>query len=140
MIVLDTNVVSELMRTDPEPAVIAWLNRQAVGSIWLTAITIIEVRYGILILPMGRRREGMMKRFDGIAKVLLDNRILPFDGEAAVQSADIAARRRLSGRNIASGGTQIAGIVASRRAMLATRNRRDFEDLEIALVDPWNAP
>lgn len=137
MIVLDTNVVSAIMRPDDNSAVTFWLDRQPVETIWITAITVLEVRYGLLILPKSRRRSSLSAAFDRIVEGLFAGRVLPFDEEAADKSAEIAAERRLSGRTVAPNDTQIAGIVMSRRATLATRNVKDFSDLDIALVNPW---
>lgn len=139
MIVLDTNVVSAIMRPAQNPAVAHWLDRQSPESVWITAITVLEIRYGLLVLPEGRRRSELLASFDRVADVLFSGRILAFDQDAAARSAEIAARRRLSGKNVAPGDTQIAGIVAARGAVLATRNLKDFDDLDIALVDPWTA-
>lgn len=137
MIVLDTNVVSALMRPGREPTVRRWLDRQTSESVWITAITVLEIRYGLLVLPEGRRRSDLLASFEDVSTALFSGRVLGFDQTAAARSAEIAARRRLSGKNVAPGDTQIAGIVAARNAVLATRNLRDFDDLDIALVDPW---
>ncbi len=139
MIVLDTNVVSAIMRPEQNPTVTKWLDRQPAETVWITVITVLEIRYGLLILPEGRRRSALTTAFDHIADGLLAGRVVPFDREAAARSAEIAAHRRLNGRAVAPNDTQIAGIVMARRATLATRNVKDFDDLDIALVDPWAA-
>ena len=137
MIVLDTNVVSALMRPEENPAVVQWLNAQSRQSVWTTATTILEIRYGLLILPLGRRREGLVARFDRVLDGSLEGRVLKFDRRSAERAAEISARRRTVGRTVDAHDTQIAGIVMSRNAKLATRNVKDFDDLDIALVNPW---
>ena len=137
MIVLDTNVISALMRPEENPVVVQWLNGQPTRSVWTTATTVLEVRYGLLILPAGRRREGLVARFDHVLDNSLEGRVLKFDRLSAERAAEVSARRRTVGSTVATHDTQIAGIVMSRNATLATRNLRDFDDLDIALVNPW---
>ena len=138
MIVLDTNVLSALMRTEPDAAVVSWLDRQSPESIWTTAVTVLEVRFGLELLAEGRRRQHIEMAFAQMLQQDLQNRVLPFDRAAAEEAARLAARRQRSGRPVDFRDTEIAGIVLIRRATLATRNLRHFEDLEIALVDPWS--
>ena len=136
MIVLDTNVLSALMQPH-DSKVIAWLDQQPPESIWTTAVTIFEIRFGIALLPSGRRQRQLA---DAFAKVLdedLEGRILPFDNEAAAEAANLAAERRAIGKPLDFRDIEIAGIVAATRATLATRNVRHFQDLRIELVDPW---
>ncbi len=136
MIVLDTNVLSGLMGPE-DSRVVAWLDEQPPESIWTTAVTIFEIRFGLALLPPGRRKRQLG---DAFAKVLdedLQGRILPFDHEAAAEAANRAAERRAIGKTLDFRDIEIAGIVASRRAKLATRNVRHFMDLRIELVDPW---
>ncbi|TKT75349.1 type II toxin-antitoxin system VapC family toxin [Aquamicrobium sp. LC103] len=137
MIVLDTNVVSSLMRPEENPLVVRWLDAQPRISIWITTITILEIRFGLLVLPDGRRRAGLLERFDLLLSSAIGDRILPFDRSAAEQSARISAIRRSVGRQIDLADTQIAGIVISRNATLATHNVKDFNDLDIELFNPW---
>ena len=136
MIVLDTNVVSAMMRLPPDPSVISLLDKRDAYSIWTTSITLLEVRQGIERLPDNRRRlelEAAARRaFDGFAE-----RILEFDSEAAHSAAVVAAERARRGRPGDFRDTLIAGIVLSRRAEFATRNVQHFADLDIALIDPW---
>jgi toxin FitB len=138
MIVLDSNVLSELMRPSPEPRVIAWLDRQAPASIWTTSVTVFEIRFGLHLMPAGKRRalylEGFEKLLEG-----LDHRIAPFDTEAAEHASALMAARKLQGRPRELRDTMIAGIVLSRRFILATRNIAHFQDVSAALVDPWTA-
>lgn len=138
MIVLDTNVLSELMRSQPEPRVIAWLDDQPPESVWVTSITVFEARLGLTLLPAGRKRQSLETALAQLLKDDLEQRILPFDTPAAEAAALLAAERQLSGRPIDIRDTQIAGIVLARRATLATRNTRHFEDLRERLINPWD--
>jgi hypothetical protein len=137
VIVLDTNVVSALMRQEPEAAVVAWLNRQAAEAVWTTAVTVFEVRTGLALLPESRRRERLEAAFRLMLAEDLSGRVLPFDQAAADEAGPLAARRQREGRPVELRDTQIAGIVLARGARLATRNTRHFRDLGIELVDPW---
>jgi toxin FitB len=138
MIVLDTDVLSGLVRPRFNPEVTDWLDKQPRESIWTTAVNIFESRSGINLLPVGRRRQDLNKALDEVLDRLGDH-VLPFDRAAAETSARIIEARIPKGRNVGSRDTQIAGIVMSRNAVLATRNTKDFSDLEIALVNPWQA-
>ncbi len=137
MIILDTNVVSALMQRTPDAAVIDWLNQQPAESIWLTSITILETRFGLALLPKGRRRDSLEDAFSRLLSEDLDKRILDFDVPAAVAAATIAAARQRAGRPVDMRDTQIAGIAVSRNASLATRNTKHFADLSVAVVNPW---
>jgi hypothetical protein len=137
VIVLDTNVVSSLMRDDPDAAIADWLNRLPEASIWVTTITIFEIRYGIEVLPASRRRRRLQQEFSRVLDTEIEGRILPFDENAAAAASVIAATRRRSGRPSEIRDTLIAGIVMARHTEFATRNIRHFEDLEIRLIDPW---
>jgi predicted nucleic acid-binding protein len=139
MIILDTNVVSALMRQVPDPVVVGWLDRQPLQSVWTTAVTVFEVHFGLALLALGRRRRQLEDAFARALDEDFDGRILTFELSAARAAAAIAARRRQGGRPIEIRDAQIAGITAARRATLATRNTRHFADLGIALVDPWTA-
>jgi toxin FitB len=136
VIVLDTNVLSGLM--EPEDLrVVAWLDQQPPESIWTTAVTIFEVRFGLELLTPGRRKRQLSEAFAKVLDEDLQGRILPFDHEAAAEAASRAAERRAIGKPLDFRDIEIAGIVSSRRAKLATRNVRHFTDLNIELVDPW---
>ena len=137
MIILDTNVLSALMRTIPDAAVLEWLDRQPADSVWITSITLFETRFGLALLPAGRRRQLLEVAFDDLLKEDLENRVLDFDSAAATAAASLAAARQKSGRPADMRDTQIAGIVLARRATLATRNIRHFVDLKISIIDPW---
>ncbi len=140
MIVLDTNVLSALMRTEPEAKVVAWLDRQPTESIWITSVTLFETRLGLALLPSGRRRRALESAFSRLLDEDLENRVLDFDAAAATESASLAAARQKIGRPVDVRDTLIAGIVLARRATLATRNRRHFADLKVPVVDPWSGP
>ena len=138
MIILDSNVVSELMRPRPEREVIAWLDRQPRSSIWTTSVTVFEIRFGLQIMPGGRRRDLYTQGFHNLLEGI-ENRVAPFDIEAAQHASDLMASRKIRGRPRESRDTMIAGIVLAHHAILATRNIRDFDDISATLVDPWNA-
>ena len=139
MIILDTNVVSALMRQDAEAVVVRWLDRQPLESIWITAVTVFEVYFGLELLTHGRRRAQLEDAFARALEENFEDRILSFEQSAARQAASIAARRRREGRPVEIRDALIAGIAAARRATLATGNTRHFADLGISLVDPWAA-
>jgi toxin FitB len=137
VIVLDTNVISALMREAPELCVIKWLDAQPVDSIWVTSITVFEAHFGIAVLPAGKRRAALEVALEGLLSVDLDNRVLDFDAAAAHQAAILAARRKRAGNVVDMRDTQIAGIALSRRAAIATRNIEHFADAGVQVVNPW---
>ena len=139
MIILDTNVVSEIMRQVPEKSVLAWLDRQVEGSIWTTSITVFEVIAGIEILPPSRRRAALSVDFEQFLDAFIEGRVIAFDARAAHASARLMAQRRRAGRAGEFRDTMIAGIAISTGAALATRNVRHFDDLSVTVVDPWIA-
>lgn len=139
MILLDTNVLSALMRREADPAVVAWLDSQPPESIWTTAITVFEIRFGIEILERGRRRKNLEDAFAKALEEDFEGRVLVFDQAAAEAAAAIAAEQRRAGRPVEIRDVEIAGIAAARKATLATRNTRHFEGTGIALIDPWSA-
>jgi predicted nucleic acid-binding protein len=138
VIILDTNVVSALMRAEPDASVVAWLDRQPPDSVWTTAVTVLEVRLGIELLATGRRREQLERAFNLALAEDLQNRVLPFDRPAAEEAAILAARRQREGSPVDLRDTQIAGIALARRAAIATRNVRHFRDLRVGVIDPWS--
>ena len=139
MIILDPNVLSALMRQAPEAPVVAWLDRQPAESVWITSITLFEARLGLALLPKGRRQQALDKAFNQLLEEDLENRVLDFDSAAATEAALLAAQRQKAGRSVDMRDTQIAGIALARRATLATRNVRHFQDLDVPIVDPWKA-
>ena len=139
MMILDTNVLSALMRTSPEASIVRWLDVQPAQSIWITSLTLFEARFGLALLPAGKRRSAMTEAFDRLMQVDLENRVLDFDASAATEAALLAARRQKAGRAVDFRDTQIAGIALARRAALATRNVRHFQDAKLVVIDPWAA-
>ena len=136
---LDTNVVSELMRRVPNPAVALWAAGQPLEDLFFSAVGEAELRYGAAILPAGQRQETLVSDIERMLSEAFGNRIQPFDSGAARAYADIAARHRSAGRPVAPADCQIAAIARSRSMAVATRNVRDFEDADIKVVDPWTA-
>lgn len=139
MIILDTNVLSALMKVRPEPQVVTWLDRQPADSVWLTSITVFEARYGVACLPAGRKRQALDAALSAVLEDDLANRVLELDGAAATAAADLAASRRRRGEVVDLRDTLIAGIAISRRATIATRNVRHFSELDVTVVDPWSS-
>jgi toxin FitB len=139
VIVLDTNVLSALMLAQPDPTVLRWLDGRARETFWTTAVTVMEIRLGLEALAPGRRRTRLEEEFVRVLEDDLEDRVLPFDRDAAEAAAVVGAKRRREGRPREVHDTQIAGIVIARRASLATRNTRHFDDLGVELVDPWSA-
>ncbi len=138
-VLLDTNVVSELMRTAPDPGVAVWAAGHSLEDLFFSAVGEAELRYGAAILPTGRRRENLVSDIERMLDEAFENRVLPFDSGAARAYADIAAMRRSAGRPVGTADCQIAAIARTRHMALATRNVRDFEDIDVEIVDPWTA-
>lgn len=138
MFLIDTNVISELMRATPAPSVLNWFSTQDPSSLYLSAVTEAELRTGIAILPAGQRREVLKVALDATITEDFEGRILPFDTDAAKTYAEIASMRRAAGRPIADADCQIAAIARAAGAVVATRNLRDFEGCGVDLVNPWN--
>ena len=137
MVLLDTNVVSELMRKSPDPTVEAWAASHALDDLCFSAVGEAELRYGAAIMPAGRRRDMLVSDIETMLRAAFENRVLPFDSRAARAYADIAAARRASGRPISQADCQIAAIARARGMAVATRNVRDFENMGIDVLDPW---
>jgi hypothetical protein len=137
MMLVDTNVLSAIMRTAVEPAVERWFDAQSPESVWTTTITVLEIRFGLALLAPGRRRDRLHDAFDIAIDDILGGRVLPFDRTAAETAAALAAKQRQIGRPVEIRDVEIAGIAAAHKATLATRNTRHFENLGIVLVDPW---
>ena len=137
MVVVDTHVLSEALRPEPDGSVRRWLERQRPDMLFTTAVCEAEILFGAALMPAGRRRRA----FEEIAKALFEEefagRILPFDSDAAREFGVIASSRREKGRPISQFDAQIAAIARSRGAALATRNNADFRDCGIELIDPW---
>ena len=137
MIVLDTDVASSLMRPNRDPRLVSWLDACPPESMWLTAVTVYELRYGVEALPEGRRRDELDRAINRALTDDFGGRVLPLDEAAAAIAASLAVSRKRQGRPIEIRDTLIAGIVLSRKAELATRNIRHFRDLDVSVVDPF---
>jgi toxin FitB len=139
VIVLDTNVISELIRNVPDPGVLSWLDELPVGELATTAVTAAELRYGVARLPSGHRKRELTVAISGLLNEDFYGKVLPFDERAAIRYADIVASRERAGRPMDVADAQIAAICRDLGATLATRNTADFEETGIPLIDPWEA-
>jgi predicted nucleic acid-binding protein len=142
MIVLDTNVISALMRKEPDKPVVRWLDAQPVSSVWITAITVMEIRFGLQSMPpqsttKTRRQDALLRSFELMLKNMIEGRIASFDAEAGIHAAELMAQRKRAGRPAEVRDTMIAGIVLANRATLATRNTQHFKDLPLTVINPW---
>jgi predicted nucleic acid-binding protein len=139
MILLDTNIVSELFRPRPEASAIEWMELQAPDDLGLCAPVLATLRLGVSILPVGRRKDGLLGALTRLELEFFRSRVFPFDGPAARAYGDVVAERRSLGRPIDTMDAQIAAIARSAGAQIATRNTRDFEGLDLVLVNPFEA-
>ncbi|HET6184803.1 MAG TPA: type II toxin-antitoxin system VapC family toxin [Acetobacteraceae bacterium] len=139
MIILDTNVVSALMRADADPAVQDWLNAQHPGNVWLNAVLVYEIRFGLACIAEGTRRRALEQSFATMLRTLFTGRIAPLDHPAADAAGRIAAEGRRAGRPMDVRDAMIGGIAVARKAALATSNTRHFRHLGVRLIDPWGA-
>lgn len=137
---LDTNVLSELLRAQPSPAVLAWFTAQPAESLFVSAVTQAEMMLGARILPAGKRRTGLETALSAMFDEDFAGRILPFDAGAVPAYVEIFSGRRSLGRPISQFDAQIAAIARQAGAKLATRNSTDFERCGVALIDPWSGP
>ena len=138
MIVLDTNVVSELMKPAPADAVVRWIAKQPTTTLYTTSVTQAEILHGLMLLPAGKRRAALETTVEAMFDEDFAGRVLPFGSEAARAYAQIAVQRRRSGRPISQFDAQIAAIARSTRAPVATRNVDDYEGCGIKVVNPWD--
>ena len=139
MIILDTNVVSEPLKPKPDAAVLAWLDRQAPETLYLSTITLAELQAGIEILPVGKRRKALLEATTELV-AQFEGRVLSFDRESAHAFGRVFASTQAAGKSIHFGDCAIAAITISRGFALATRNVRDYKGAGIELINPWNAP
>lgn len=139
MLILDTNVISEIMQLLPSPRVQEWWSLQEASELFTSTVTMAEILYGIELLPRGKRRDRLLGEAEAMFTQDFVGRVVPFDEQSARAFSEIAAGRRAQGRPIAEFDAQIAAIVRSRNAILATRNVADFEGCGIRLANPWQA-
>ncbi len=137
MILLDTNIVSELMRPVPDENVMAWVNEVDGGDLYLSSITVAEIRYGLAIMPGGKRQQSLLERFDNFITLGFSRRVLPFDEQAANVYGSLMAKQKNDGRTMSALDGQIASIASTHDLELATRNIKDFDGIGIGLVNPW---
>ena len=138
MIVLDTNVISEAMKPEPNPAVRTWLNDQSVETLYLSSVTLAELLFGIDVLPAGKRKDMLAKALAGLMGLFRD-RFLPFDIDAARHYAQLAVSARTGGRGFPTPDGYIAAIAASRSFIVASRDTTPSEAAGVAVVNPWEA-
>ena len=138
MILIDTNVISELMRAEPAQPVLDWFAKYDAGDLFISAVTEAELRTGVAILQEGQRRDRLQLAIDAMMDQDFQGRVLPFDSTAAKAYAEIAAQRRAAGRPIAEADCQIAAIARATDAPIATRNVKDFDGCGIRIINPWN--
>lgn len=138
MIVLDTNVISEVMRRAPAPAVVDWLDLQATEDLQVTAVTVAEIAYGLRVLPNGARRRDLSQRFASFLARGFEGRVLAFDRPAADEYAEIMGHRKEIGRPMSILDGQIAAIARCHGMRLASRNVRDFDGCQIEVVNPFD--
>lgn len=138
MIVLDTNVVSEAMKPEPHPAVLAWLNEQAVETLYLSSVTLAELLFGIGALPTGKRKDMLAQALDGLMGLFRD-RVLPFDADAARRYAQLAVTAKAGGRGFPTPDGYIAAIAASRAFIVASRDTAPYEAVSVTVINPWEA-
>jgi predicted nucleic acid-binding protein len=139
MIVLDTNVVSEPLKLAGEPAVLAWLDQQNIETLFLTTISLAELRYGVAALPDGRRKDGLGKALESRIVALFETRLLPFDAAAADAYALIRARAKTAGKAIGAADGYIAATAAAHGFTIATRDTAPFEAAGLPVINPWTA-
>ncbi|MGA9876248.1 MAG: type II toxin-antitoxin system VapC family toxin [Solirubrobacteraceae bacterium] len=139
MIVLDTNVLSELIRGEPDERVVDWLDSLDAAMVVTTAITAAELLYGVARLPEGRRKRRLREAIDGLIEKDFEGRVEPFDAAAAAHYGALVSDRDAAGCPIGVADAQIAAICRRLKATLATRNVADFRDTGVEIVDPWQA-
>lgn len=138
MIILDTNVISELMRPHPESRVINWIDQQDTATLFITAITLAEIHYGIQVLPRSQKRDYLENAFNKMISELFKNSILVFDESSSIFYGRMMSKRRALGQPLSILDGQIAAISRAKQMHLATRNIKYFQHCEINLIDPWN--
>ncbi len=137
MIILDSDVISALMRATPDPPVVSWLDLQPRSSVWTTTINVFEIRFGLQSMPKGKRQETLIENFNALLDKL-EHRVAAFDLAAADMASALMAARKQKGRTVGIRDTMIAGIALAHHATLVTRNTSDFADTRVPLVNPWS--
>lgn len=136
MFILDTNILSALMRNEPDTRIIDWLDQQPAESIWTTSVTLFEVHYGLGILPEGKKRKNLEVLFKTVCEKDLNNRIFDFDSLSAKEAARISAELKNMGKPVDFRDVQIAGITSARKGILVTCNTKHFINCGIDIIDP----
>ncbi len=136
MIVLDTNVVSEAMRPQPDPAVRAWLNEQAVETLYVSSVTLAELLFGIGALPSSKRKDMLAQALKGLMGLFRD-RVLPFDSDAARRYAELALAAKIAGRGFPTPDGYIAAIAVSRGFIVASRDTAPYQAAKLTVINPW---
>ena len=139
MIILDTNVLSELMKKAPDMEVVKWADGLAYESFWITSITVMEIQYGINLLPTGKRKASLQQNFEDVLSKSFYNRIADFDSEAGKKAAMIGAKFKSVGKNVNLYDIQIVGTALMRGGVVATRNEKDFRDCGVEIINPWKS-
>ncbi len=139
MIILDTNIISEMMKPSPKKSVLDWLNDQESASLYLTTISVGEIGYGIRALPAGRRRQLLSESFEALLVAAFENRILGFDETAARQYGETMSNHKEMGRPLSCLDGQIIAIARTNACAIATRNVRDFECCGLTIINPFDA-
>ena len=137
MIVLDTNLISELWKVDPDKNVLAWIDAQTVETLYLSAITVAELRYGLATMPAGKRRTIYQERLEREVLPIFAGRVLAFDLDTSNTYAELMARARADGKAIAQADGYIAATAAERGFMVATRDISPFEAAGLPVINPW---
>lgn len=140
MIVLDTNVLSELIKPAPATQVVRWVDDQDSADLLITSITAAELRAGVAVLPRGKRRDTIAQQIERLISEVFGGYVLSFDAGSTTHYADIVAAGRRRGRPMSALDTQVAAICRQHEATLATRNVDDFRIAKLTLVDPWSEP
>ena len=138
MIILDTNVISEPLRPTGDPAVLSWLDQQDIETLYLTAITVAELRFGIAVLPSGKKRHRLEDEFEQHILSLFEGRVLPFDESVTTAYAEIRAKARSTGKAIGMADAFIAAIAAHHGFTIATRDVSPFKFAGIPVINPWS--
>jgi len=138
MIVLDTNVISEVMKPEPNPVLLAWLNNQSAETLFLTSVTLAELLFGVAALPSGKRKDKLTQMLDGLL-VLFKDRVLPFDTDAARNYAELAVLAKASGRGFPTPDGYIAAIAFSRGFSVASRDTAPYDAANVEIINPWEA-